>query len=85
MTERKSKSEGLRSEEMPDICTPEQLASYFQITKPTAIAWLREGKLPTAFKIGGRWRIPKSAITQLAHDMYGNKEDANDSNDSQNE
>lgn len=85
MTARNSKAGGLKGEDMPDICTPDQLASYFQITKPTAIQWLREGKIPDAFKIGGRWRIPKAAIQKLAHDMYGSKENTDDSNDSENQ
>lgn len=78
-----SKSKGLKSEDMPDICTPDQLASYFQITKPTAIEWLKRGKLPEAFKIGGRWRIPKSAIIKLAHELYGVKENYNDASESE--
>lgn len=66
--------EGLSIEAMPEICTVDELAEFFRVTRPTAIKWLKEDKLPEAFKIGGRWRIPKENILALAQSMYGKKD-----------
>ncbi|ANA87291.1 helix-turn-helix DNA binding protein [Gordonia phage Gibbles] len=67
-------TEGLSVETMPELCTVDELAEFFRITRPTALKWLKENQLPEAFKIGGRWRIPKENILALAHSMYGKKD-----------
>lgn len=67
-------TEGLTIETMPELCTAEELAEFFRITKPTSLSWLKENRLPNAFKVGGRWRIPKEDILELAKSMYGKRD-----------
>ncbi len=73
---KKPSSEFVKSEDLPDLCRPRELADYFRVSLPTAIKWLTTKEnppLPEAFKVGRQWRIPKEAIIRLAHDMYGER------------
>lgn len=51
---------------------PAEVAKIFDVTKDTVALWLREGRL-RGVKIGKGhyWRIPESAVTELANKMYG--------------
>ena len=43
------------------VITLGELQEYLRITKPTAIKFLKEGKI-RANKVGGQWRILKSEV-----------------------
>lgn len=49
------------SEEFPDLMTPDQVARYLKIPKPTVYYLLQTGRLP-GLQIGGRWKIKKSLV-----------------------
>jgi len=51
---------------------PAEVAETFSVTKDTVSEWLREGRL-RGVKIGKGhyWRIPESAVLELANKMYG--------------
>lgn len=65
----------LTFENLPELCTVKELALFFRITVPTAKKWLNKNDLPSAFKIGGQWRIPKEDILALVKSMYGRKDE----------
>jgi len=44
-----------------DLMTVREAAEYLRASPNTVTIWCRAGKLP-AIKIGGRWRVSKSAI-----------------------
>lgn len=45
----------------PEFLTPQQVAEAFQVREITVRLWLRRGLLK-GFKIGGSWRVARSAI-----------------------
>jgi excisionase family DNA binding protein len=47
-----------------EVLTPEEVASYLKIHIGSVLRLCRQGKLP-AVKIGGGWRIPKSALNEM--------------------
>ena len=74
-----SDGEFVRYSDLPDLCKPEHIAAYFDVTKPTVMTWLRSGKFPEAFKIGGSYRIPKESVRAYAESKYGKvQEDKNE-------
>jgi excisionase family DNA binding protein len=52
------------------LYTPGQVAELFQVTPYTIREWLKDGTL-RGIKPGGRWRIPESAIEELATTKFG--------------
>lgn len=51
-----------------------QVAEMFSVTQETIRDWINDGKL-RAVKIGNGhyWRVPESAVRELAETMYGDK------------
>jgi excisionase family DNA binding protein len=47
--------------ELPNIMTVDEVASYLRISKTTVCRWCNSGKLP-AFRLGRSWRVKR-------HDM----------------
>ncbi len=43
------------------LLTPDEVAGKLHVTRRTVYTWLRSGKLQ-GHRIGGVWRIPRSAI-----------------------
>ena len=46
------------------MLTPEEVAAFLKIHNGSVLRLCRQGKLP-AVKIGGGWRIPKSALNEM--------------------
>ena len=42
--------------------TPEEVAALLRVRESTVRAWLRTGRLRGQQTVGGRWRIPASAL-----------------------
>lgn len=74
MSKKRDSDEPLTLENMPELCTINELAEFFRITVPTAKKYVQSDKLPQAFIMGTKWLIPKEDIINLAREMYGNKE-----------
>jgi excisionase family DNA binding protein len=55
---------------------PADVAKIFDVTKGTVAMWLRDGTL-RGIKIGKGhyWRIPQSAVEELALKKYGDNDD----------
>ena len=66
-----TEGEFVRYADLPDLCKPEHIAAYFDVTKPTVMTWLRKNYFPEAFKIGGSYRIPKESVRAYAESKYG--------------
>jgi len=49
-----------------DLLTPEEAAAMLRLNRETIYRNLRRGKLPGT-KLGGQWRISKSALESLFH------------------
>ena len=47
-----------------ELLTPEESAAFLKIHIDSVRRLLRQGKLP-GVKVGGGWRIPKSALTEM--------------------
>lgn len=72
MTEEKQEKY-LTYENLPELMLIDEVALFFRVTVPTAKKWLKDGSLPSSFKIGAGWRIPKEDVIAKAHSMYGYK------------
>ena len=46
-----------------------KLSSFLGIDPKTAYAWLRDGLIPGAFKIGGRWFIDHATLRSRLKEM----------------
>ncbi|MEK3699306.1 MULTISPECIES: helix-turn-helix domain-containing protein [unclassified Paenibacillus] len=51
----------MRSEDLPEICTPEQVADYLGVTRNTVYRWCKEGDIPS-IKVRKVRRIQKSTL-----------------------
>lgn len=47
------------------------LAIIFDVEPYTARKWIIDGKFPNAFKLNGRWRVPKQDVVDFANQEYG--------------
>jgi len=47
-----------------EVLTPEETAEFLKIHVGSVLRLCRQGKLP-GVKIGGGWRIPKSALIEM--------------------
>lgn len=57
------------SEEFYDTA---RVAELFGVTAETITNWCKKGGLfPNAFRINGRWRIPRADVLRLANSRYG--------------
>lgn len=70
----KEQKKPLTVDDLPELATMEELALFFRVSVPTAKKWVQSDSLPQAFKLGGRWMIPKEDIINLAKSMYGKKD-----------
>jgi len=52
-----------------DLFRPDEVASYFSVTKKTVYLWVEVGILE-AVKVGGVLRIPKSAIIAIQKPIF---------------
>lgn len=46
---------------MPDLTTT-QAAADLQVTAETIAAYCKDGRLPGAYRVGRRWRVPTAAL-----------------------
>jgi excisionase family DNA binding protein len=53
-----------KTERIPDIMTPEQVADYLQLDRETVYRYIRQGKL-AASKLGRKYRVPKRSVDLL--------------------
>jgi predicted site-specific integrase-resolvase len=47
------------------------VAEMFSVTPYTVREWLKDDRLPGAFKLNKQWKIPMSAIRALMQQTYG--------------
>lgn len=47
---------------MDEFLSSEDLCRYLKLHKRSVQKLLQEGRIPGAFKIGNRWRIPRSSF-----------------------
>jgi excisionase family DNA binding protein len=53
-------------DDLPAILTTEEAAALMRVTEQTIKKWCRAGKMPGAFKLGGReWRVSRDVL--VAH------------------
>jgi excisionase family DNA binding protein len=50
---------------LPEVLTPGEVAAALRTTAWTAQRMCRDGELNGAFRIGGRWRIPRATVAAL--------------------
>lgn len=62
-----------RVEDLRELNTPEEIAEFFRVSALIMRKWLRSDQFPNAFKIAGRWRIPRQDVLDLAQSLYGKK------------
>ncbi|QUL57527.1 helix-turn-helix domain-containing protein [Paenibacillus tritici] len=51
----------MRFEDLPEICTPDQVADYLGVTRNTVYRWCKEGDIPS-IKVRKVRRIQKSTL-----------------------
>lgn len=52
-------------DDSPKYLTAEQFADAIQMHRETLYVKLRNGDVPGARKVGGRWRIPRWALDEV--------------------
>lgn len=67
--------------DLPAMMLPQEVAKYLRVTKDTIMRELsreadleaagRPRQFPNAFKLAGRWRIPREDAIAYAQSLYG--------------
>lgn len=52
------------TERAPDL-TLEEVAEELQVHRNTVSQWLREGRMPGAYYLGNRWRVPRASLDEF--------------------
>lgn len=50
----------------PELLTPEQFADRLKVSRRTVYRWLKADTVPGAVQYGSLWRIPETAIEEMA-------------------
>ena len=56
-----------RESTYPEIMTVSELQMFLRCSEKTALSLLKDGSFPNAFRIGKRWRIPKTDVVAWTH------------------
>lgn len=54
----------LKTEDLPEVLTPEQAAEYLQVSRETIYRYIHRGQL-MAVKLGRIYRIPRDSLEQM--------------------
>ena len=69
-------TEDAKLEEMPDMLTIAEVATYLKLHELTVRRLAREGELP-AFKVGRQWRIKRELLESWIEERSGKGAPAN--------
>ncbi len=65
------------TEDLEQLFSVEELAAYLKFKPATIRAMLRRGEL-RGFKVGKEWRIPRTALADIAFGIWRDREDLAD-------